>query len=147
MAKNTHPIVAKQGGEVRCLEVVNGVHEFGAVECIQGSEGAAREEAQLQELGDGVILGGFGRTEEEPAILLLLQSLRDLVHMLVLFFPLIVQFLHQGNVAFLLLFVFRLIGVLALGGLLGQLLQLTDLALVAIGRHMQVVHAQAPEGD
>lgn len=57
----THSVVAQQGAEVGGLLLVHQLHEAGAVDGIDGGEHTAGEETELQELGDGLILGGFWR--------------------------------------------------------------------------------------
>ena len=53
----THPVKAEQSGEVRRLQVVDHVHELGAVDGVAGGEHAPGEHAQLQELRDRLTLG------------------------------------------------------------------------------------------
>lgn len=55
----THSVVAQQRAEVGRLLLVHQLHEAGAVNGVDGGEHAAGEDAQLQELRDGFVLGGF----------------------------------------------------------------------------------------
>ena len=52
-----HPVKEEQSGEVGRLEGVQRVHELGAEDGVGCGEVAAREHAQLEELGDGAVLG------------------------------------------------------------------------------------------
>lgn len=52
-----YPVIADESGEVGSLEVVEDVYELSAVDGVAGGEAAPREDAQLQELGDCLILG------------------------------------------------------------------------------------------
>lgn len=55
----THSVVAEQGAEVGGLLLVHQLHKAGTVDGVDGREHTAREQAELQELGDGLVLGGF----------------------------------------------------------------------------------------
>lgn len=55
----SHPVIAEQGAEVGSLLLVHQLHKAGAVHRVDGREDTAREQTQLQELSDGLILGGF----------------------------------------------------------------------------------------
>lgn len=55
----SHPVVTQEGAEVWSLLLVNQLNKAGTVNSIDGGEDAAREQAELQELGDGLILCGF----------------------------------------------------------------------------------------
>lgn len=59
-----HPVVAQQGAEVGRLLLVDQLHEAGAVHGVDGGEDAAREQAELQELGYRLVLGGFCRGKQ-----------------------------------------------------------------------------------
>ena len=65
----TDPIIADEGGEVGCLEAVDGVEELGAVVGIHSCETAPREQAQLQQGGDGGMLACLcGTTSHESKL-------------------------------------------------------------------------------
>lgn len=65
------------------------------------------EQTQLQELRDRFIFGRFTRPRQKPLILFVIQSMFDFVHVLLLLLPLILQFVHQRNVPFAFLAIFR----------------------------------------
>ena len=64
----SYPVVAQQGAEVGGLLLVHQLYKAGAVDGVDGGEDAAREETELQELGDGLVLCGFW-TEDTREIL------------------------------------------------------------------------------
>ena len=51
-----YSIKKEKGGEVGCLLGVEHVDKLGAEDGVSGSEPTSREDAQLQELGDGSVL-------------------------------------------------------------------------------------------
>lgn len=55
----SYPVIAQQSAEVGRLLLVDQLHKAGAVHGVDGREDAAREQTQLQELRDGLILCGF----------------------------------------------------------------------------------------
>jgi len=59
----SYPVVAQQGAEVGSLLLMHQLYEACTVDCIAGGEDAAREQTELQELGDGLVFRGFW-TEE-----------------------------------------------------------------------------------
>lgn len=53
-----YPVVTDEGGEVGGLEIMQNLYVLSTVHSIAGREAAPREDAQLQELCDRLVLGG-----------------------------------------------------------------------------------------
>lgn len=68
---------------------MHGVHELGAVERVGGGEHAAREQAELHEARDGLVLGGLGGARREPRRALAPQPRAHARHVLLLPPPLL----------------------------------------------------------
>lgn len=54
-----HPVIAQKCAEVGSLLLVDQLHKTCTVHGVDGREDAAREQTELQELCDGLILSGF----------------------------------------------------------------------------------------
>lgn len=70
---------------------MHGVHELCAVERVGGREDAAREEAELHEARDGLVLGGLGGARREPGAALRRQPRHHAPHVLRLPPPLLLH--------------------------------------------------------
>lgn len=69
--KRVYPIIAEQRGEVGGAQTVQNLYELGAVDGVHSGEDAAREQTQLQQLRDRLVLCRLDTARQEPPVLLL----------------------------------------------------------------------------
>ncbi len=107
------PVEADQRREVRGLEHVDDVNELGAVDGVGDGEDAAREEAELQERRDRLVLGQLRRAREEPGVLLLLEPGHHALHVLLLASLLVHHLVEEARQTLLLLLLSRRVQLLS----------------------------------